>query len=240
MAAVVEMRRLLDELETVHVANAVRDGWSWQRIADRLAITRQAAHHRHAAHVARVRGRERDGATSRLTVTGDARQAVNLARRSAAALGSPAVETEHLLLGLLQVPDGIAAAALAQAGIELASAWTQAAALQEPVATVTLDGERLPISPSLRDALEQSLREAVRRADEHLGGEHLLLALLRAPGGRAVQVLMGLGVSPTTLEAALAKKTPALQLKSPKARPAPRPRARPQRSKDRAESSRQA
>jgi Clp amino terminal domain, pathogenicity island component len=246
MAAVVEMRRLLDQLESAHVANAVRAGWSWQRIADRLGVTRQAAHHRHAARVGTARGPDpAEIARSRLVVSGDARQAVELARRSAAALGARRTETEHLLLGLLQVEGGVAAEALRAAGIHLADAWAQAARVQEDAGAppVGLDPGRPPISPSAREALEQSLREAVRRGDAHLGVEHLLLALLRAPGGRAVQLLMALGTSPAHVEGLLRRRDVQPvdddQAISGPVQPRRRP-GRPPRSTDRAESSRPA
>ena len=61
----------------------------------------------------------------------------------------------------------------------------------------------LPLSPRAQATLEQSLREAVRRGDAHLGGEHVLLALLRDPGGGAVRVLAGIGVAAERVEDAL-------------------------------------
>ena len=59
---------------------------------------------------------------------------------------------------------------------------------------------RLPFSRRGREALEQSLREAVRLGDEKLGVEHLLLALLRDVNSRAVQCLERLRVSPAQVE----------------------------------------
>jgi len=49
LAAVVALRRLADRLEAEAVDRAIARGWSWQRIADALDITRQGAHKRHAA-----------------------------------------------------------------------------------------------------------------------------------------------------------------------------------------------
>jgi len=61
----------------------------------------------------------------------------------------------------------------------------------------------LPLSRRAQATLEQSLREAVRRGDSHLGGEHILLALMREPGGGAVRVLAGTGVAAERVEQAL-------------------------------------
>ena len=47
LAAVVALRRLADELEALHVANAHERGWSWQEVAASLGVTRQAAHKKH-------------------------------------------------------------------------------------------------------------------------------------------------------------------------------------------------
>jgi DNA-directed RNA polymerase specialized sigma24 family protein len=46
LRAVVALRRLLDQLERLHVDNARAHGWSWQEIGEVLGLTRQAVHHR--------------------------------------------------------------------------------------------------------------------------------------------------------------------------------------------------
>jgi hypothetical protein len=47
LKAVVALRKLLERLEQVHVANARAHGWSWQEIADVLGVSRQAVHKKH-------------------------------------------------------------------------------------------------------------------------------------------------------------------------------------------------
>lgn len=44
LAAVASLRRLLESLEELQVENARALGWSWQQIADALAVSRQAVH----------------------------------------------------------------------------------------------------------------------------------------------------------------------------------------------------
>ena len=44
LAGVAALRRLLEPLEELQVANARAKGWSWQQIADALAVSRQAVH----------------------------------------------------------------------------------------------------------------------------------------------------------------------------------------------------
>ena len=48
LRAVVALRRLLEGLEHLQVANARAKGWSWQEIADALDVTRQGVHKKHA------------------------------------------------------------------------------------------------------------------------------------------------------------------------------------------------
>ena len=47
LRAVVALRKLADALETLQVANARRQGWSWQEIADALGVSKQAVHKKH-------------------------------------------------------------------------------------------------------------------------------------------------------------------------------------------------
>ena len=51
LRAVVALRRLLESLEHLQVANARRNGWSWQEIADALEVTRQGVHKKHAGRM---------------------------------------------------------------------------------------------------------------------------------------------------------------------------------------------
>ncbi|XVQ13377.1 RNA polymerase subunit sigma-70 [Spirillospora sp. CA-255316] len=52
LAAVAALRRLTDELEALHVANARANGWSWQAIASCLGVRRQSVHKKHARRLA--------------------------------------------------------------------------------------------------------------------------------------------------------------------------------------------
>lgn len=48
LKAVVALRRLLEELERLHVDNARDQKWSWQDIASVLQVSRQSVHEKHA------------------------------------------------------------------------------------------------------------------------------------------------------------------------------------------------
>ena len=57
LAAVASLRLLLETLEELQVANARERGWSWQQIADRLGVSRQAVHKKHGGRRLLRRGR---------------------------------------------------------------------------------------------------------------------------------------------------------------------------------------
>jgi DNA-directed RNA polymerase specialized sigma24 family protein len=47
LAAVAALRRLLESLEQLQVENARAHGWSWERIAGALGVSKQAVHKKH-------------------------------------------------------------------------------------------------------------------------------------------------------------------------------------------------
>lgn len=65
--------------------------------------------------------------------------------------------------------------------------------------------DHIPFSGNAKRTLERSLRESLRLGDRHIGGEHLLLALLSGPGPVA-DVLGSNGITEPDLRAALAHR----------------------------------
>jgi hypothetical protein len=57
LQAVVALRRLLEELERLHVDSAREQGWTWQSIATALQVSRQSVHEKHATR-RKVTGKE--------------------------------------------------------------------------------------------------------------------------------------------------------------------------------------
>ena len=210
LRALVALRRQLDVLEELHVENAVRAGWSWGDVGAALGTTRQGAHKRHGTRVRRrLAGRgEQARDPSRVLITAEARRCVAIARREADGLSESALRTEHLLLGLLAERESSAGRALDALGVSLDAAREtveRSAAARAANAPPKDLGERLPISRLAREVLEQSLREAVRLGDGHLGPEHILVALVRAEQGGAARVLATLGVERKAVERTLGR-----------------------------------
>ncbi|WP_283134443.1 helix-turn-helix domain-containing protein [Rhizohabitans arisaemae] len=55
LATVAALRRLLEELEELHVGNARAQGWSWEAVAEALGVTKQTTHRKHARRLAEGR-----------------------------------------------------------------------------------------------------------------------------------------------------------------------------------------
>ncbi len=102
LRAIATLRQRLEELEEFHVEHVIELGWSWGQVAAALGISRQAAHKRYAGRLKRGFG------TERVTVTADARRAVQRARAEAARHGHRSVGPAHLVLALLHRDAGTA------------------------------------------------------------------------------------------------------------------------------------
>jgi Clp amino terminal domain, pathogenicity island component/UvrB/uvrC motif len=123
--------------------------------------------------------------------TDRAQRVIDLAQEEARTLGHNYVGTEHLLLGLIDEGEGVAATTLESLGIGLEAVRQQVAEIigqsqQTPA-------RRIPFTPRAKKALELSRREALALGHSHVGTEHILLGLLREGDGVAAQVLVGLG-----------------------------------------------
>ena len=203
LQAITALREELDELEAEAVRDAISAGQSWSQVAEALGISKQSAHRRHAKKLDEpARPRERPPLQGRMVVTAQARRAVRAGRAAARAFGHAEVDTAHLLLGLMADTEGAAAVCLTDIGASFEAVRDAIASLDLPAGPA--EGS-IPICGAAREALEQSLREAQRLGHEHLGVEHLLLALLRDEDGGAVRALGDVGVSTDDLERCLGK-----------------------------------
>jgi hypothetical protein len=121
-----------------------------------------------------------------------ARRVIFYSRCMAAQTGSPKIETEHLLLGLLR-------ADMVLAQRFLGSPWVAEQILGEveekkPVRPAIQSGADLPLSPEGNYVLLLAAEEADQFSSEKIRTEHLLLGLLREEGCLAAQLLKGHGL----------------------------------------------
>lgn len=122
-----------------------------------------------------------------------AQRAIQLAQREAGRLNHPYVGTEHLLLGLLALGEGIAVDVLNELGIsaeDLSLAIEQAVGPESDTKTMGT----LPFTPRTKKIFQLAIAEARAMQAEQVGTEHLLLALLREGEGVAAQVLQQLNL----------------------------------------------
>ena len=122
--------------------------------------------------------------------TDRARRAMALAQEEAQRHHS-GVGTEHLLLGLIQEGEGVAAKALEALGISLETVSQQIQEIIGPAKPPPSGHSRF--SPRAKQVLKLSLREALQLGHHYIGTEHLLLGLMREGEGVAAQVLVKLG-----------------------------------------------
>jgi ATP-dependent Clp protease ATP-binding subunit ClpC len=116
-----------------------------------------------------------------------ARQVVVTAQEEARLLKHTYIGTEHILLGLLDAPDSMAANVLHQLGYDKETAQVDIAAVVKP-GTQELSGH-IPFAPSAKKTLDLALREAQQLHHNHIGTEHILLALVREGQGVGAKVL---------------------------------------------------
>jgi ATP-dependent Clp protease ATP-binding subunit ClpA len=119
--------------------------------------------------------------------TNRARHVVVLAQDEARRLGHNYIGTEHILLGLLGEPDGIAGRALAGFGMSLESARREVTAIVKP-GKGTPTGH-IPFTPRSKKTLELALREALQLHHNYIGTEHILLGVIREGDGVAAQIM---------------------------------------------------
>src|SRR5215208_1272547 len=123
--------------------------------------------------------------------TDRARRVVVLAQEEARMLNHNYIGTEHILLGLIQEGEGVAAKALESLGIALEG-------VRQQVEEIIGQGQQapsghIPFTPRAKKVLELSLREALQLGHNYIGTEHILLGLIREGEGVAAQVLVKLG-----------------------------------------------
>ncbi len=121
-----------------------------------------------------------------------ARRVLTLAQEEAQRLNHNYIGTEHLLLGLVREENGVAVRVLRDLGVDPKK-------IRERIERTVGRGQRtmygkLSLTPRTKRVIELAVDEARRLGHHYIGTEHLLLGLVRAGEGVAVDVLKGLGV----------------------------------------------
>jgi ATP-dependent Clp protease ATP-binding subunit ClpC len=117
-----------------------------------------------------------------------ARKAIEYARDEAARLKHDYIGTEHLLLGLIRLGEGLAIEVLRNIGIEANELKTSVEEIVQPSGG-TMQMGQLPLTARAKKTLEVSGNEARALKSKDIDTEHILLALLKDEEGVASQVL---------------------------------------------------
>jgi ATP-dependent Clp protease ATP-binding subunit ClpC len=107
-----------------------------------------------------------------------ARRVLFFARYEASQLGSTAIDTEHLLLGLIREGKGLTTRLFADAAIALDDIRDEVLR-RVPARPTTPPSMEIPFSAAVKRVLQHTAQEADRLSHDYIGTEHLLLGLLR-------------------------------------------------------------
>lgn len=122
-----------------------------------------------------------------------ARQVIQISRTEADRFNHPYVGTEHLLLGLVALGQGVAVTVLERMGVSLEALRLEVEkAVGQGPETKTVGN--VPFTPRAKKVLQLAAAEARALHHTYVGTEHILLGLLREGEGVASQVLQALNV----------------------------------------------
>src|SRR6195256_565263 len=135
--------------------------------------------------------------------TENARRVIFFARYEASQYGSPYIETEHMLLGLLREDQALIGRFLGPTNV--------VAAIRTEIERQITSRERIstsvevPLSQESKQVLTLAAEESDRLGHRHVGTEHLLVGLLRVEGSLAARLLQEKGLKPEAIREQLAK-----------------------------------
>lgn len=125
--------------------------------------------------------------------TEKARRVIFFARYEASQFGAPAIEPEHLLLGLMREDKTLTARFFPRAQVSIESIRKEIEGrtlLREKISTSV----ELPLAPETKRVLAYAHEESDRLQHRHIGTEHLLLGLLREERSMAAEILYERGL----------------------------------------------
>jgi len=122
-----------------------------------------------------------------------AQQVLALSRKEADRFNHNYVGTEHVLLGLIKLGQGVAVSVLEKMGLDLESVREE---VEKQVGTgpESKTTTNIPYTPRVKKVLSYSNKEAKSLNHSYVGTEHILLGLLREGEGVAAKVLNSLGI----------------------------------------------
>ncbi|HEY3198056.1 MAG TPA: ATP-dependent Clp protease ATP-binding subunit [Nitrospirales bacterium] len=126
--------------------------------------------------------------------TDKGRKIIVLAREEAERHQNDYLGTEHLVLAILRESDGIALMIIKKMGLSSEQVRLEIERNLPGGGTTMTFGE-IPFSPRVKKVIEYAVEEARLLGHNHIGGEHLLLGLLREEEGIGGKILRSLGAN---------------------------------------------
>ncbi len=123
-----------------------------------------------------------------------AQQVINLARKESDRFNHPYIGTEHLLLGVIALGEGVAVTVLERLGVSLEAVRLQVESAVGQGPQTKVEGN-VPFTPRAKKVLQLAVAEAQALSHTYVGTEHILLGLLREGEGVAAQVLRNLNIN---------------------------------------------
>jgi ATP-dependent Clp protease ATP-binding subunit ClpC len=139
--------------------------------------------------------------------TEKARRVIFFARYEASQFGSPVIETEHLLLGLIREDKNLTARFLPKSGTAIQDIRKEIEGrtlIRDKVST-SVD---LPFSEECKRVLNHAAEESAKLSHKHIGTEHLLLGLISEEKSFASELLREHGLRPSLIREELIRSFP--------------------------------
>ena len=190
---------LADHLIGHFVDQARRAGASWTDIGQSMGVSKQAAQKRFVPKATDTDWQsllaEAFHAHPFSRFTPRAKGVVVAAQEEARELRHDHISPEHLALGLLHQPEGLAARAISGLGVTPEAAREALVAALSPATVEEPVSGKIPFTPPTKKVLELTLREALLFGHNYIGTEHLLLGLLDDEESRGGGPLTALGIT---------------------------------------------
>ncbi|ETS93581.1 ATP-dependent Clp protease ATP-binding subunit [Veillonella sp. AS16] len=123
--------------------------------------------------------------------TDDAQRVLSFAQEAALELGHDYVGTEHILVGLTKVKNGVAAKALNDLGVTTEDVLED---VVEQVGRGNKEPNSVYMTPRVKHVLELAIEVANRMNHNYVGTEHILLGLLSDGGGVGIAILRDMNI----------------------------------------------
>jgi Clp amino terminal domain, pathogenicity island component len=197
---------LADHLVGHFVDQARRAGASWTEIGKSMGVTKQAAQKRFVSkapdwHTAMGNAFSKHPFSR---FTDRAKHVITAAQEEAREHLHDYIGTEHIAIGLLHEPAGLAARAIEGLGVAQDAAREALVAALEPAKVAEPVSGKIEFTPRAKNAMESAVREALNFGHKYIGTEHLLLGILDDPLCLGAKALHTLGITKERAEPWLA------------------------------------